>query len=215
MRQIELHIDPIPVDADGLAVAQAVAGAQALTLNGALIVNSKWVTDSVGTRLSRRIGILSAGNDAGITFAVVGFDPDGKAQTESVTGANAGTAESTGYWSEITSVTSSGAAAGNVSVGTVDEFATQTIPIDVGSDDPAAISLERFGTPAIDVTIQVTKSRVQYTDSIEFETGPTSLQGATAATSDDIDNHASGFRLICNSYTTAAELRCICNTNRS
>jgi len=194
MRQIELHLDPVDVDADGIAEAQAVAGAGALTLDGALIIDSKYTADGEkGSQCCRQIGILSAGDDSGITFTVVGLDPDGKAQTEVITGSGdaPGTAESTSYWSELTSVTASGAAAGNVSVGTVDEFATPTIPVETGADDPVTISLERF-SGTIDVTVQETFSRLQYTDSIEYKTGPTSLQNATAATMDHLENHASG-----------------------
>ena len=83
----------------------------------------------------RQIGILSAGDDSGITFAVVGTDPDGKAQIDTITGSSAapGTTESVLYFDTIASITASGAAAGNVSVGTVDEFVTNCIPIEVSN----------------------------------------------------------------------------------
>jgi hypothetical protein len=209
MRQIELHIDPENVDANGLAEAQAVASAGALSLNGALIVGGVFTGD-----YARQISITSDGADGGRTFTLVGTDADGKSQTEDITGPASATVESVEYYKTITSITVDDACAGNISSGTVDEFVTQTIPIETGASDAATISLERF-SGTIDVTVQVTKSRIQYTDSIEFYAGPTSLQGQTSASTDDIDNHASGFRVVCNSYSSGAELRCICNTNRS
>ena len=47
-------------------------------------------------RLEDKVTILSAGNDSGISFTVVGTDVNGSALSETVTGANAGTATSSG-----------------------------------------------------------------------------------------------------------------------
>ena len=209
MRPIEILIDPVDADADGLAVAQAVAGSQALTLNGALISGGVFTGD-----YARRIGILSAGNDAGITFTILGTDPDGKALSEAVTGSAAapGTATSTGYFKTVSSVTSSGAAAGNVSVGTVDELSTPTIPLNTYNSDPATVSLEDF-TGTINVSVKQTFSRIQYTDSIQFTDGPTSLTNEISASVNELNDHASGLRLIVNSYTSGADLKMIINQN--
>lgn len=219
MRQKEIFIDPVPVDPDGLAEAQAVAGAGALTLNGALIEDGIYTADGSGkTIYARRIGILSAGNDAGITFTVVGLDPDKKDQTEVITGSAGapGTSESTKYWSQIDSITASGAAAGNVSAGIVDEFATNTIPLNTYNTHAATVSLEGMvGT--FNVTVQQAFSRVQYSD-LKFYDGPAALTNTTiadtASSVGDLDNHASGVRLIANSYTSGAELKMVINQNR-
>lgn len=61
--------------------------------------------------------ILSAGDDSGISFTVVGTDVDGDAQTESITGANAGTATGSAYFLTISSITAVGNPAGNASAG--------------------------------------------------------------------------------------------------
>ena len=73
---------------------------------------------SVTLAVAQKVTILSAGNDSGISFTVVGTDATGTAVTETVTGANAGTATSVGLFSTITSVAAVGNPAGNVSVGT-------------------------------------------------------------------------------------------------
>lgn len=65
----------------------------------------------------RNIIITSAGNDSGLTFAVRSKDVYGQAMTETITGANAGVAAGVkAHYSDIT-ITASGAAAGNLSIG--------------------------------------------------------------------------------------------------
>ena len=51
------------------------------------------------------------------SFTVVGTDVNSNAQTESITGANAGTATGSSYFKTITSITAVGNPAGNVSAG--------------------------------------------------------------------------------------------------
>ena len=102
------------LDADGLSTAATISGAAALTLNGALIADSKYTT---GDNIGQVITILSAGDDSGITFTIVGTDANGDALTEVVTGANAGTASSSGYFNTVDSITTSASSAGNVSAG--------------------------------------------------------------------------------------------------
>ena len=75
------------------------------------------------TGTARQITLLSAGNDSGITFTVVGTDVNGDALSETVTGANAGTATSTGYFATISSITAVGNPAGNMSAGINSEVA--------------------------------------------------------------------------------------------
>jgi hypothetical protein len=76
-----------------------------------------------------RVTITSVGNDSGITFAVAGIGVDGESsETETVTGANASTVSTTKLFRRIFSITSSGAAAGNVSAGTNGYVATMDKP---------------------------------------------------------------------------------------
>jgi hypothetical protein len=65
----------------------------------------------------RNVIITSVGNDSGITFTVQGFDEYGVAVREVITGANAGVAAGKKAFKTVSSITASGAAAGNVSVG--------------------------------------------------------------------------------------------------
>ena len=103
-----------PLDADGISVAATIGSATTLTLNGALIADSVYTT---GANIGQIITILSAADDTGVTFTTVGTDANGDAQTEVITGVNAATASSTGYFQTVTSITTDGATTGNVSAG--------------------------------------------------------------------------------------------------
>jgi len=104
--------DEVALDADGISVAASVGNNAALVIGGALASGGS-VTNASG----RQVTILSAGNDSSKSFTVVGTDVNGSSLTESVTGANAGTATSSGYFKTIASITAVGNPAGNVSAG--------------------------------------------------------------------------------------------------
>ena len=88
---------------------------------GSQVTSGGAYTADTGT--ARQITLLSAGDDSGIEFTVVGTDINGDALSETVTGANAGTATSTGYFATISSITAVGNPAGNMSAGINSEVA--------------------------------------------------------------------------------------------
>ena len=100
------------LDANGISVAAAVGNNAALTIGGALASGGS--VTNVGGRI---VTILSAGNDAAKSFTVVGTDVNGDDQTESITGANSGTATGSKYFRTIASITAVGNPAGDVSAG--------------------------------------------------------------------------------------------------
>ena len=104
--------DAQALDADGISTAAAVGNNAALTIGGALADGGS--VTNVGGRI---VTILSAGNDAAKSFTVVGTDVNGDAQTESITGANAGTATGTKFFKTISGISAVGNPAGNVSAG--------------------------------------------------------------------------------------------------
>jgi len=104
--------DAQALDANGISVAAAVGNNAALTIGGALASGGS--VTNVGGRI---VTILSAGNDAAKSFTVVGTDVNGDDQTESITGANAGTATGSKYFRTIASITAVGNPAGDVSAG--------------------------------------------------------------------------------------------------
>ena len=101
----------ITVDTTGFSAAADVAANAAL-----LITGDKAVGGKVTNIAAEKVSITSAGNDLGITFTIVGTDAAGAALTETISGANAGTATTAGGFLTITSVTAVGDPAGTVSV---------------------------------------------------------------------------------------------------
>ena len=118
-------------DVDGIFTINTVAGGT-LTLAGAL------VTGTVATMTNaRKIGILSSGNDTGITFTVTGTASDGTALVDVITGVNAATASSVQKFKTVTSIVASGAAAANVTIG---ELVMQQRGIYLNADDNMIIN---------------------------------------------------------------------------
>ena len=112
VKAVTITADTVALDADGISTAASVGNNAALTIGGAL-ADSGSVTLSHG----RIVTILSAGDDSAKSFTVVGTDINGDSQTESITGANAGTATGTNFFLTIASITAVGNPAGNVSAG--------------------------------------------------------------------------------------------------
>lgn len=104
--------------ATNIAQTQAVASATTLTLNGTLVSGG---VATLGDLPGKYVTITSSGNDSGITFTVAGinYGPQGQyAVTEVVTGSNASIVSTTKRFYQVTSITTSAAAAANVSAGT-------------------------------------------------------------------------------------------------
>ena len=105
-------------DDDGISVSAQVANEANLVLGGAL-ASSGSVTFVYG----RLVTITSGGNDSGFAFTVTGTNVDGDAQTEAITGANAGVATGTKFFKTITQIASAGDPAGTVKAGVTDKAA--------------------------------------------------------------------------------------------
>lgn len=131
---------------NGVALLQTLVAAGPLTLNGSLTSAGKATFDQ-----ARRIGVASSGNDSAITWTAVGTDRYGRPQTEVFNGANAGTAQSTKDFLTLSSLTGSGAAAGNVTAGTTG----------TASSDP--IVVDYFANPAIYNVIAANPNGAVYT----------------------------------------------------
>jgi len=112
VQAVTITADTVALDADGISVATSVGNNAALVIGGALASGG-----AVALSHGRIVTILSAGNDAAKSFTVVGTDINGDSQTESITGANAGTATGAVFFLSIASITAVGNPAGNVSAG--------------------------------------------------------------------------------------------------
>ena len=105
-------IEAAAADTDGISTAAAVGDGASLVIGGALASGGAVTFDQ-----PRNITILSAGDDSGISFTVTGTDETATSATESITGANAGTATGSACFATITAIAAVGDPAGNVSAG--------------------------------------------------------------------------------------------------
>ena len=77
---------------------------------------------------AQTVTVTSSANNSGITFIVVGKDADGAAQTSAATtGPNAETVSIAGTWTEVTSITASGAITTQIEAGVVSGATTGTV----------------------------------------------------------------------------------------
>jgi len=204
----QFDIDPIDVDADGICESQTTAGSGPLVLNGALCdvgtAAQFNIEDSYSSGIGGvKIGITSTGNLSGVTFSVTGKDADGQSISEGITGPNNSTVQSTNYYSEITSILVTGAVGTAVTVGTVDEVVTKTVPINrYASQQFSVAGLGVTGTIQFDIQQCFNNVPRVYPDNwINISSNQTADVAANAATS------ASAVRLVVDSYSSGAEVQ--------
>ena len=204
MRRKIIDIDPIAVDTDGLSASAAVAGAGNLVLGGALASGGVYTAD-----YARQITIVSNGADNGRTFTVTGTDANGDAQTEAITGPSTATVESAKYFKTVTSIAVDDACAGSISSGIVDEFVTSVIPLNYRNAGPATVSIEGI-SGTINISVQQTFSDVLGDPAnIVWFACHSDITTITANAHAQLNTHASGVRLVCNSYSSGAELQMV------
>ena len=100
-------------DADGISTSQTPGAAGNLTITGAL------ASGGVATfTMGHKILITTAANETAKTLTISGLNENGQPASEVVTGPNATTAETTGYFLRVDSIAVSAAFSGAVTVGT-------------------------------------------------------------------------------------------------
>jgi hypothetical protein len=114
-------IEAATADADGVCASQTPSGAGNLTINGALADSGAVTFDQ-----PRQITVTGGSDESGKTFTVTGTDETGTAASEVITGPNATTVTSTGYFATISQIAVSAATAGAITVGSA---ATIAAPI--------------------------------------------------------------------------------------
>jgi len=158
---------------------------------------------------ARQITIVSDGADNGRTFTVTGTDANGDAQTEAITGPSTATVESAKYFKTVTSIAVDDACAGSISSGIVDEFVTSVIPLNYRNAGPATVSIEGI-SGTINISVQQTFSDVLGDPAnIVWFACHSDITTITANAHAQLNTHASGVRLVCNSYSSGAELQMV------
>lgn len=138
MRAVAITKALTAASANNIAISQTLGGAGNLTLNGAAASGGVATLDS-----QRRVIVTSAGNDAGLTWTIIGTDDTGSQIKDQFPGAN-GVAQSNLNFKTVSQVSSSAAAAAAVTVG------TNT----VGSS-PWVMFDSYISTPHLDIEVQL------------------------------------------------------------
>lgn len=140
MRIISATVGPLKA-----ASVNSIFASASGTANTALtLTTSPYVLDT-----PRRIIITSAGNDTGITFAIVGTDWSGMPCSETLTGATTGQAAQSAYdYASITSITPSGNTASTIQVGTNNVASSRPIFLDEWAFPQCAVQVELTGALA-------------------------------------------------------------------
>lgn len=138
--------------ANNICLSQSGTAATALTINGAL-GQTRYVSPTSGKTGAKIASILpaspiyitSAGNDSGITFAVVGMDVNNATVSETVQGTNTSVVATLNSYRTILSVTPSGNTAAAVTVGAMGfatlDAARQVIFASSGNDTGITITI--------------------------------------------------------------------------
>jgi hypothetical protein len=150
VRPIVVSVGPLTAAAPtGIALSQSLAATGPLTLNGA------YATAGVATLPQPgRVGIVSAGNDSGMTWTITGTDRASSVISETLAGANAGAAQSVLDYATVTSIVGSAATASTVTAGTTGVAATGWVRLDDWSMSQTAIQCTASGT--VNYTVQST-----------------------------------------------------------
>lgn len=200
MKIKELTVTLAAVDDNGISAAQQLVGAGNLLLNGALVVAGAATLD-----YARQLGMFSSGNISTVVFTITGTDANGNAITDTITGINNSTVETTKYFKTVTQIAADAAVGTDVIAGTVDEIATQAIPLNAYEAIAATVSVVVTGT--INFTVQETFDNVLRlgSSSITWQ-NVTALATKTATTVSPISVHATATRTIVNSHSSGAAL---------
>lgn len=125
MRPVLLTKTLAAASVNAIAQSQSLGAAGNVTLNGATASGGLATLDT-----QRRVLITSAGNDSGISFTVFGATDSGTAIQETLTGANAGAVATNQDFATVTKVSSSGATASTVQIGTNTVGSTRWLLLD-------------------------------------------------------------------------------------
>ena len=125
-----------------------------ITASGAAAANVSAGTNGTVATFDkpRRVILVSSGNDSARTFTLSGTDWNGASITESVAGANAGTAVSLLDYATLTSIIASGSTAGTLTVGTNGVAGSRPVFLDSYSLAPTALQVSVTGT--VNYTVQ-------------------------------------------------------------
>lgn len=166
--------------------------------------------------LAHRMNIIASAHDQSAkTYTFTGTDADGKAQSEDLTGpGTSATVETLKYFLTVSNiVVSAGTASSSVDIGTVDEIASKTIPLDWYATEAAVVQLDITGVVSVDVQITLQNPFQNDTAPFDFDdqedlawVNDTNFTAETADILLPLQNKGvKAMRVVTNSYSTGAE----------
>lgn len=193
----EVSILSLSNDADGCFQDQTAAAAGALLLNGALVTGGKCIFAS-----AQQISIEGGDDNSGTDVVIVGKDADDRREAETLSLSNAGTAKSVRWYTEIDSVTTDGATAGDIEAGplsTNGAVSATLVPDLAGYTALMSIALDISGT--MTVTVEHCSGVMPSTiECLWFDT--VALAAVTVDTESNIVAPVGGVRAKVTSYTS-------------
>ena len=205
MKPKQINIDLDDADPNGVFEDQTLGGAGNFSLDGAGVTGGEWITPD---GFAKQIGFESAGNISGVTFTVTGFEDvhRHKAISETLSGPNANTVETTNYFYVITQIAADGAVGTNTEAGPVDEAITATQPVDWRG---GVLSHKFTVTGTINYTLEDTFDDIQDNSNYPFtwdDSDDADVVGATANAETAYEGLPRGQRVKINSYSSGAAL---------
>jgi hypothetical protein len=137
-------MQPITVSATGIAAAvDNIAASQAVEAAGSLTLEA--LAASIGSPAQV---VLETNDDySGVTFTITGTDANGSVISETLTGPNTSTVNSTLYYASITSIIASGGVEdGTVQVGTTGSVTSRWARMDSWANAQAVVQVNTSGT---------------------------------------------------------------------
>lgn len=200
MKPKRVSFTPHAPDDNGICAAQQTAGAADLTLNGADVSGGTASFAATGQTVNAayQVGINSTGDLSLVNFTVTGTDVNDAALSEAVAGPNNSTVETSGYFKTVTGVAVDAAVGTNVIVGTVDEFVTRVIPLDLYTPSHS-LAVDVSGT--INYTVQKAYERPTASETPNWKDV---VAGATDDVAETLTQAIGAVRIVGNSFTGGA-----------
>jgi len=203
MRPKTLDLDPANANLTGFASNMTGAGPWTMT------------TTNSGDSLAHQVSVRndSVTDHSAKTITLTGTDADGRPQTETMAAPGvSATVESTKYFKTLASATVSATiGADTFDFGWVDEFTSQTIPLNHLAGVPPTIEVDLTGTAGYDIEVSLRNPWERASDDDQEDLAWVNDANWTAKSADLIDDLAlAGFRamrVVVNSYTDTAEMQ--------
>lgn len=211
MRPVTVLIAAITADQNGIAVAQQLAGAGNLTLNGVgVMADDGSASFNIGKALlepPRPVTLTSAANLSAITFTVYGFDRARSPISEAIAGPNANTVTTTKYFAQVSRIAASAAVGSDVEAGWGATAASRVVPLD-HHKNPFSVSVDCVVVGTVDYDVQYTHDNIFDPDwnegTANWRTHST-LDGLTASADGYIAFPVRAARTLLNSGTGSVE----------